>query len=93
MQVLEMTLGPHIRIALSQEAPRYLALSGGGSLLRTHAPLPPSDSRLHVGGYAGLGLEAYVMGRVLVGVEGRTSYYGTGTTGVSLLLTVGSGSP
>jgi hypothetical protein len=76
LSVVEMNLGLRLRRSLSRTKPRFLVATGGGSILRTSVPVPPSDDRLYLGGYAGLAYEEYFLTTWLVTIEARYSLIG-----------------
>jgi hypothetical protein len=91
--IVEMNFGTRVRTALGEEAPRFLVGSAGLTLLRTSVPVPPDDDRLYIGGYAGFGVEQYVMGDMLVGLDARFGMFGDGPAGLTLLFGIAFGAP
>ncbi len=90
---VEMSFGTRVRTALGEEAPRFLVGSAGVTLLRTSVPVPPDRDRLYVGGYAGFGVEQYVLGDLLVGLDARFGLLGSGPVGLSLMFSIAFGAP
>jgi hypothetical protein len=90
LEILEMSLGARLRFA-PQDPARTLFLGGGGSLLRSNAPLPPDEKRNYAGGFAGLGLEQLVYRRALLTLEVRYGLIGNGPGSLSVVLGVGFG--
>ena len=90
---LEMSFGTRVRTALGEEAPRFLVGSAGLTLLRTSVPVPPDEDRLYVGGYGGFGVEQYVLGDMLVGLDARFGLLGSGPVGLTLLFSIAFGAP
>lgn len=88
---VEMSLGARLRMALGEEAPRFLVGTAGVTILRTSVPIPPDHERLYLGGYAGFGVEQYV-GSLLFGLEARFGLLGDGPTGLSLVAGISFGS-
>jgi hypothetical protein len=88
---VEMSLGARLRMALGEEAPRFLVGSAGATILRTSVPIPPDHERLYLGGYVGFGVEQYV-GSLLFGLEARFGLLGDGPTGLSLVAGIAFGS-
>jgi hypothetical protein len=93
LKVLEMSFGARVRRALGEEVPRFLVGGAGVTVLRTNVPVPPDSDRLYFGGYGGVGVEQYVLGRLLLGVEARYGLFGSGPSGLTFMLSVSSGSP
>lgn len=91
LSVVELNFGTRVRTALGEEAPRFLVGSAGLTVLRTSVPVPPDMDRLYLGGYAGFGVEQYVMGW-LVGLDARFGLLGSGPTGLTLVGSVSWGS-
>ncbi|HKE16425.1 MAG TPA: hypothetical protein VKB80_16245 [Kofleriaceae bacterium] len=91
--IVEMNFGTRVRTALGEEAPRFLVGSAGLTLLRTSVPVPPDNDRLYVGGYAGFGVEQYVLGNMLVGLDARFGMFGSGPAGLTLLFSIAFGAP
>ena len=89
--VVEMSFGTRVRTALGEEAPRFLVGSAGMTILRTSVPVPPDRDRLYLGGYAGFGVEQYVLSNMLVGLDARFGLLGDGPTGLTLLFSIGFG--
>ena len=89
MRSVEMSLGLRLRKSLGETAPRYLVLSGGGTLLRTNVPVAPEMERVYVGGYAALGYEEYMFGRQLIAVDARYGLFGDAPGSVSLTVGIG----
>jgi hypothetical protein len=94
LRVVEMNLGLRLRRSLSRTVPRFLVATAGGTLLRTSIPVPPSDDRLHLGGYAGLAYEQYLLGTWLLTAEGRYGLIGPADAprNASVIFSVGWGS-
>ena len=94
LRVVEMSLGLRLRHGLSQSTPRFLVLTAGGTLQRTNIPVPPSDDRINLGGYAGLGYEQYLLGTWLLTAEARYGLIGPADAprSVSVLFGIGWGS-
>jgi hypothetical protein len=92
LSIVELNFGTRVRTALGEEAPRFLVGSAGLTVLRTSVPVPPDMERLYLGGYAGFGVEQYVMGW-LVGLDARFGLLGSGPTGLTLVGSVSWGSP
>jgi hypothetical protein len=90
---VEMSFGTRVRTALGEEAPRFLVGSAGLTLLRTNVPVPPDGDRLYVGGYGGFGVEQYVLGDMLVGLDARFGLFGDGPVGLTLMLSIAFGAP
>jgi hypothetical protein len=88
---VEMSFGTRVRTALGEEAPRFLVGSAGLTLLRTNVPVPPDGDRLYVGGYGGFGVEQYVLGDMLVGLDARFGLFGDGPVGLTLMLSIAFG--
>lgn len=88
---VEMSLGARLRMALGEEAPRFLVGTAGATILRTSVPIPPDHERLYLGGYVGFGVEQYV-GSLLFGLEARFGLLGDGPTGLSLVAGISFGS-
>lgn len=88
---VEMSLGARLRMALGEEAPRFLVGTAGATILRTSVPIPPDHERLYLGGYVGFGVEQYV-GNLLFGLEARFGLLGDGPTGLSLVAGIAFGS-
>jgi hypothetical protein len=88
---VEMSLGARLRMALGEEAPRFLVGTAGATILRTSVPIPPDHERLYLGGYVGFGVEQYV-GSLLFGLEARFGLLGDGPTGLSLVAGIAFGS-
>jgi hypothetical protein len=88
---VEMSLGARLRMALGEEAPRFLVGTAGATILRTSVPVPPDHERLYLGGYVGFGVEQYV-GNLLFGLEARFGLLGDGPTGLSLVAGISFGS-
>ncbi len=90
LDILEMNLGARLRIAPKDPA-RTLFIGGGAALFRANAPLPPSNERSYVGGFAGFGVEQLAWSRALLTLEIRYGIIGPGPNSVSVLLGVGLG--
>jgi hypothetical protein len=91
LKYLEVSLGLKVRYRLTELWPVFLGLTGGGTLLRTHVPVPPTDDRRNLGGFAGACVETYVLGNVLVDLEARYGLLGDGPRGVELILSASLG--
>lgn len=91
LKVFEMSFGVRVKRQLGELTPRYLFLSGGATLLRASVPIPPDGDRLYLGGYGGVGLEQYVLGRAFVGLEARYGLIGAGPSSLTLMLSVSPG--
>lgn len=90
LDILEMSLGARLRFAPADTA-RTIFLGGGAATLRANAPLPPTDDRSYLGGFAGLGVEQLAWKRALVTVELRYGLIGPGPESLTFLLGVGFG--
>ena len=91
LKVFEMSFGLRVRRQLGELTPRYLFVSGGTTLLRASVPIPPDSDRLYLGGYGGVGLEQYVLGRAFVGLEARYGLFGSGPASLTLMLSLSPG--
>jgi len=90
LEILEMSLGARLRVAPRDPA-RTIFLGGGGSLLRSNAPLPPDEERAYIGGFAGGGVEQLIGRHLLLTVEVRYGMIGNGPGALSVMLGVGFG--
>jgi hypothetical protein len=92
LRLLELSLGVRMRRALGQLAPRFVVAGVGATMLRANVPIAPHDERSYVGGYGALGIEQYVLGRYLLGLEARYGLFGDGPAGLTVVFGVGFGS-
>lgn len=92
LDVREINLGLHVRRTMGPDVPRFLAFSLGVSLLRSNVPIPPDSSRDYVGPYASIGVEQYVAGTYLIGVQIRYGIFATGPGSLSILSSFSFGS-
>lgn len=88
----ELNLGLRVRWPIARETPRFLLITGGGTMLRSTIPIPPDSSRDYVGPYAGIGVQQLLAGRYMVGFEGRYGMLVNGPQGVTFSLSVAFGS-
>ncbi|HET6610753.1 MAG TPA: hypothetical protein VFG83_02140 [Kofleriaceae bacterium] len=92
LQVLEVSLGTRLRWLLEEGSARFWTLSGGASLVRTSAAIPPDDDRLLVAPYVGLGVETVLGGRGVLAIDARYAGIGSGPASLSILIGFALGS-
>jgi hypothetical protein len=90
LRVVEMDLAPYLRFEVrGQEsrgnAPHFVNVGFGVSLLRSNVPLAPDDRRSYWGPYAAFGLEQFVGTSMSVTFEARVGELFTGPTTASAL--------
>lgn len=89
---LQMDLLLGVRVRPGSNLSRYLALRGGGELLRANQLVPPQRQRAFAGAVASVGLEQYAYG-FLFDVDVRVSQIGSGPTIFALMFGAGKTGP
>ncbi len=82
VRLLEMSLGFRGRRLLGRKTPRFLSVGAGVTMLRLNRALPPDDKRLYLGPYATIGLDQFVINRLMLSFAVR---YGLVVNGPSSL--------
>lgn len=91
LKLLEFNFGARVRRLLGSEVPRFIALGGGLTLLRSNVPIPPDLERVYVGPYVTLGIEQYLSKEFLLSFEARYGLIVGGPGGISLSLGIAFG--
>jgi len=89
---LQMDLLLGVRIRPGTNPGRYLALRGGGELLRANQVVPPQNHRAFAGAVASFGFEQYAYG-FLFDADVRISQIGSGPTIFAVMFGAGKTGP
>lgn len=92
LAMVEMDLGPRIRVAFGERQRLVLFGGGGGSLIRLNEPVTSDTDRSQIGYWGAGGVEFPAIWGVIVGVSARYAPIvdGSGTIGLELAFGFGS---
>jgi hypothetical protein len=92
LAMVEMDLGPRLRVAVGERRRLVLFGGGGGSLIRLNEPVTSDSDRSQIGYWGAAGLEFTPFWGVVVGVSARYAPIVDGSGTIGLELAFGKGS-
>jgi len=91
LKLLEFNFGARVRRLIGSGVPRFVALGGGMTLLRSNVPIPPDLKRTYFGPYVTVGIEQYLSREFLLSFEARYGLISGGPGGISISLGIAFG--